>query len=152
MMGRQKRQKSVVNLSAKNNVFTFIPNNAIVDIDTLNKGFVPSTKFNLLKQKAVGHWSGNAKNKIIFTPFDDLQVKLDQSPSQLISQTHNRLLIEEMMLLPPSASFVCALLNDHYFLKQILLQTKIKKILEENPTKPFIINRKVYYRPVCHPC
>lgn len=93
----------------------------------------------------IDHWSGNAKVKITYCPFHDIQSKLEWSSLHLISQTHNRMLLEEMMLLPSGVSFVCAVLNDHYFLKQNLFQSKARKILEAHPTNPIIINRKVCF-------
>ena len=49
------------------------------------------------------------------------------------------------MLLPPGASFICAVNANHYFLKQSAFMKKIIQALEECPAKPLILRRTVYF-------
>lgn len=146
MTSRQKRQKTPVKLSAEDNVFSFIRNSAIDAIAMLHDNIITDSKFEAAKKQAYRHWPGNAtRRKLSFAPFEELQSSMETALYQPISHAHNRLLLEEMMLIPPRATFVCAVNADHYFLKQSFFKKKIKEAIDAYPTKPLILCRKVFF-------
>jgi hypothetical protein len=97
---------------------------------------------------------GERRGGITWKPFLELKNKLTDAPCPL-SIFHQRLIIEDFMLLEPGESIICLLSSGHYFLnstvqfgsKQLSNRwvSTIKRALAVSPHKPVILSGVTYF-------
>ena len=66
----QKRQKTVVNNSAVNNIFQFIRKKSIDSMES-DLPEIKMSRFDTIIRSANSHWSGSARKNLVFDPFDE---------------------------------------------------------------------------------
>lgn len=145
MAKMQKHQKTVVKLSAKNNLFQFICPQTIKKLQEQHMDLNSMSYFETTIRSTNNHWSSNSRDKLQFQLFDTLESKLMTSSQHPFSHAYHCLLLEEMMLLKEDSKCTCMVSSEHYFLEQNQSKSLIKKCLEKAPICSLILDRKVFF-------
>jgi hypothetical protein len=95
------------------------------------------------KYRTVGT-SFHSNPDISHKPFNEMKSRL-MTGSSALTHMHSRLILEDIISLHPGEEVVCLIHRDHPYFKMKQFVSKLKMNLEQNPIKPVIIKKKLFF-------